>query len=93
VRSYAIFEWNENGSVRFLEMRPNPYEKTLQRGKTFDVMHVLSDCGVFICWHVGKKGVARIQDAGIDLFMTPIESVEEALHAYLRKNGGKGGEE
>ena len=88
-RFYAIFEWNENGSVRLVEKRPNPYEKTLQRGKTFDVMNVLSDCGVFICHRVGKKGIERIQKAGIRIFQTPVESIEEAIKAFVEKSGGK----
>ncbi len=88
-RFYAVFEWNSNGSVRLIEKRPNPYEKTLQRGKTFDVMDVLSDCGVFICRHVGKKGLERIQNAGIDIFLTTIESIEEAVRAYVLNSGGK----
>ncbi len=88
-RFYAIYTWNENGVVRFVEKRPNPYEKTLQRGKTFDVLQVLSDCRVFISRHIGKRGIERIRNAGVDVFLTSEKSIEKAIQAYGLKIGGK----
>jgi len=83
---FAIFRVESNGTYVLSEKRPNPYEHTLQRGKTFDVMNVLSDCQVILSRSIGKKGIERMKKAGFRVILTKQPSIEEALTAFLSEH-------
>ena len=80
---FAIYQVESNGEYFLSEKRANPYEHTLQRGKTFDVMKVLSDCQVIISRNIGKKGIERMKKAGFRVVLTKQLSIKEALGTFL----------
>lgn len=65
---FAVYAFVPGEGFQFLEIRANPYQKTLQRGKTFDVYELVSDCQALLAGHIGKKGIPRLRDRGVQLF-------------------------
>jgi predicted Fe-Mo cluster-binding NifX family protein len=53
-----------------IKNRTNPYELTRQHLKTLDVYDLISDCSVIISGHIGKKGITRLQERRMELFLT-----------------------
>lgn len=86
---FAIYQTDPNGNSQLIEKRNNPYELTLQRGKTFDVMNVLADCQVVISRHIGKKGIDRMRKAGFSVILTKQSTIENALKTYLSEQFSK----
>jgi predicted Fe-Mo cluster-binding NifX family protein len=66
--AFAIYSFVLGKGFKFLEIRSNPYQKTLQRGKTFDVYELVNDCQALLAGRIGKKGIARLRDKGVRLF-------------------------
>jgi predicted Fe-Mo cluster-binding NifX family protein len=58
----------EKDSYSFLESRLNPYQKEMQHLKTLDVYEIIEDCDVIISSKIGKKGVGRLEERGIELY-------------------------
>jgi predicted Fe-Mo cluster-binding NifX family protein len=65
---FAIYSCSAGGRVKLDELRENPYEKTLQRGKTFDVYKLVDDCQAVVSARIGTKGIARLKKIGVKLF-------------------------
>ncbi len=80
---FVIYEVGLNGKCDLFEKRSNPYERTLQRGKTFDVMEVLKDCQIIISRNIGKKGIERMKKAGFRVILTKQLLITEALTTFL----------
>ncbi len=59
----------KNNKIRFLEKRNNPFENTSHPLKTLDVYEIISDCDVIISNKIGKKGIKRLEERGIKLFL------------------------
>lgn len=65
---FAVYTFIPGEGFQFLESRSNPYQKTLQRGKTFDVYGLVNDCQALLAGHIGKKGIPRLEARGVRLF-------------------------
>jgi len=76
----AVYTYSPADGFRLLEVRPNPYEKTMQHQKTFDVYDLVHDCQALLSAHIGKRGIARLQDMGVRLFFAK-GSVKDNLAA------------
>ena len=81
---FAIFETGPGGT-HFLETRSNPYQKTLQHNKTWDVYRVVADCPALLAGHIGRKGQERLKRAGVRLFFDK-GVVTVALKKLLTEN-------
>ena len=90
---YIIVGLDEAGRVVHRSERINPYQDTLQRGKTFDVADLLADCQVLICRRIGRRGVPRLRDRGFELVFTTRERADEALADYQIQQIAQGGGE
>jgi len=82
--SFLIVDVDPNGREIARQLRPNPYQNTLQRGKTFDVADFLTDCQTLICRRIGKRGIPRMEERGFELVFTKKKDAEAALEDYLR---------
>lgn len=76
------FDENYTRYDYWFEKRPNPYEKTMQHLKTIDVYDLIRDCAVIISAHIGKKGITRLQERGMQLYFTK-GNIQEALEEWL----------
>jgi predicted Fe-Mo cluster-binding NifX family protein len=74
-----IYEFRNGGRFELVEKRDNPYEKTMQHLKTLDLYNLIDDCSVIISAHIGKKGVKRLQERGMNLLFSK-GSIQEALN-------------
>ncbi len=83
-KEYLIFEIEEDGDLKLVEVRTNPYENTLQRRKTLDVYDVLRDCPVVISAFIGKRGTERLKLRNIKMFFRR-GSIKEALDEFMKK--------
>lgn len=79
-----IYEIENGAKYRLIEKRTNPYESTMQHLKTLDVYDLINDCSVIISARIGKKGIARLQERGIELFFRK-GNIEEALMDVIKK--------
>ncbi|MBN1551470.1 hypothetical protein JW979_08375 [bacterium] len=66
-KTMFIYDVDESRNIRFVEERINPYFETMQRLKTLDVYDLLKDCSVIISGKIGKKGIGRLQNRGMEL--------------------------
>ncbi len=82
-KKYLIFEIKENGELKLVEIRANPYENTLQRKKTLDVYDLLRDCPVIISAFVGKRGTERLKLRNVKMFFRK-GSIKEALEEFMK---------
>lgn len=69
-------------------LRLNPYKTTLQRGKTYDVADVLSDCQTIICRYIGKRGIPRMKARGFELIFTQCATADDALAEFIEDHFG-----
>jgi len=67
-RAFYIYK-NNNKNFEFFEKRDNPYEKSLQHLKTLDVYELINDCSTVIAGKIGKKGIDRLKDRGMNVFI------------------------
>ncbi len=86
---HEILELDTQFRWKFLEYRPNPYQKTLQHQKTLDVYAKLQDCQGFLSYRIGKKGVERLQNLGATLFFgsgaldTALDKIREETREFF----------
>jgi len=62
-----IYEIANGKTVRFLEKRNNPFAATMQHLKTLDVYELINDCSIIIAARIGKKGITRLRERGMQL--------------------------
>ncbi len=65
---FAIYRFSPQTGFQLSEVRHNPYRKTLQHQKTYDVYDVVNDCQAVLSAGIGKKGVTRLEELGVCLF-------------------------
>ena len=73
-----IYEIENRTTFRPIEKRKNPYAETMQHLKTLDVYELIQDCSVIISAHIGKKGITRLQERGMQLIFKK-GKIEQAL--------------
>jgi len=78
---YEVVDWE---TFRLVEKRTNPYERTMQHLKTLDVYDLISDCSVIISSHIGKKGITRLQERGMEFFFSK-KNIQDALKEWIAK--------
>jgi len=62
-----IYEIENGTTFKLIEKRSNPYAEKMQHLKTLDVYELIQDCSVIISAHIGKKGITRLQQRGMQL--------------------------
>mgnify|MGYP000026363190 CR=1 FL=1 len=65
---FAVYSFAADKGIELLEIRHNPYEKTLQPQKTFEVYKLIHDCQAVLSARIGKRGIPRLRDLGVKLF-------------------------
>ena len=55
-------------SFSFIEKRENPYIDTRQHMKTLDVYELIKDCKKILSAHIGKKGIEKLKNKGVELY-------------------------
>lgn len=76
---YMFIYGIENGvQFRLMEKRSNPFAETMQHLKTLDVYELIDDCSIIISAHIGKKGIARLQERCMQLIFKK-GKIEQAL--------------
>ena len=79
-----IYE-SENGTqFKLIEKRNNPFAETMQRLKTLDVYDLITDCSVIISMRIGKKGITRLQEKGMEIFFRK-GNIQEAVADVSQK--------
>lgn len=79
-----IYEIENGGQFRLIEKRTNPYESTMQHLKTLDVYGLINDCSIIISAHIGKKGITRLQERGMELFIRK-GNIQKALDEIIKE--------
>ncbi len=65
---FSIYELDrEKRKITFLEVRPNPYEKTLQHEKTRDVYTLMDDCSMILSEKIGRQGRQWLRKRNVHL--------------------------
>ena len=81
--AFLIVDWDATkGKELARSLRLNPYKTTQQRGKTYDVADVLSDCQTIICRYIGKRGIPRMEAQGFELIFTRCATADDALAEF-----------
>ncbi|MBN1467062.1 hypothetical protein JXA02_15005 [candidate division KSB1 bacterium] len=78
---FFIYKAENEGLFALVEKRTNPYERAMQHLKTVDVYDLISDCSVIISAHIGKKGIERLQERGMELYFSK-GAIQDALAAW-----------
>ena len=73
-----IYEIENGKKFRLIEKRSNPYAETMQHLKTLDVYQLIDDCSIIISAHIGKNGITRLQQKGMQLIFKK-GKIEQAL--------------
>mgnify|MGYP001102586607 CR=1 FL=1 len=79
-----IYEVEKGAKFRRIEKRNNPYATTMQHLKTFDVYELLRDCTIIISANIGKKGIERLRERGMEIFFRK-GNIQEALINVIEK--------
>ena len=79
-----IYVIDESGNIRFVEERVNPYSEMMQHLKTLDVYDLLKDCSIIISDNIGKKGIDRLQNRGMELIFRQ-GSIQDALKIFRKE--------
>ena len=66
----------------FVEKRGNPYMQTQQHLKTLDVYELINDCQMILAANIGKNGIERLRDKGVELFFNK-GNIQKALDKIL----------
>lgn len=83
---FYIYQIDKSGQdFSFIEIRENPYSKTQQHLKTFDVYKLISDCRIILASYIGKKGSERLKNKGVEL-LYDTGSIQSAL-LKIRERG------
>ena len=83
--NYLVFEIL-NGKIVSEELRRNPYygvNKLNNHGQSEKILDLLKDCTLFLGKSMRKKSLANIRSQNIDIIITTIENVDEAVSSYL----------
>jgi len=78
-----IYEIENGENLKLIEKRENPFAATMQHLKTLDVYDLIADCSIIVSAHIGKKGITRLQERGMQLFFAK-GNIQEALIAALK---------
>lgn len=84
-RHYLVFEIL-NGEIVSEELRENPYtsvNKLNNHGQTDRILDLLKDCSLFLGKRMEKKSLAQIASQNIDVIITTIENVDDAVFSFL----------
>ncbi|MBN2244977.1 MAG: methyltransferase domain-containing protein [Candidatus Aminicenantes bacterium] len=79
-----IYAIEKGEKFRFIEKRTNPYENTLQHLKTLDVYELIGACDIILAASIGKKGIERLKERGLQLFFKK-GNIQEALTSLIEK--------
>ena len=88
---FYIYRIESNRNYRLLEKRENVYAKTLQHLKTLDVYEEIKDCAVIVSERIGRKGIERLKERGVELIFKKgniekaITEIPEDIFPELRK--------
>ncbi len=80
--AFLIVDIDREGREIARQLRANPYQDTLQHGKTFDVADLLADCHTLISRRIGQAGVPRMEARGFKMVFTGQENADAALEEY-----------
>ncbi len=80
----------ENNQVVSVELRPKAHHTHGEHGQEHEqgihpgqlMFQAISDCQVLICGGMGMPAYNRALAAGMEVFLTPQTSIDEALQAY-----------
>jgi len=64
-----IYEIENGTTFKLIENRNNPYAETMQHLKTLDVYELIQECAVTISAYIGKKGITRLQERGMQFIL------------------------
>ncbi|MBN2000114.1 methyltransferase domain-containing protein [candidate division KSB1 bacterium] len=64
----AVYSFAPANGFHLLEIHVNPYQKTKQHQKTFDVYELVHDCQALLSARIGKRAIVRLQDLGVRLY-------------------------
>ena len=78
-----IYEIENGTKFRLIEKRNNPFAETIQHLKTLDVYDLINDCSIIISSHIGKKGITRLQERGMELFIRK-GNIQKALDKIIK---------
>ena len=78
-----IYEIENGAQFRLIEKRTNSYERTMQNLKTLDVYETIHDCSIIISAHIGKNGIKRLQEKGMELFFRK-GNIQDALVDFIK---------
>jgi predicted Fe-Mo cluster-binding NifX family protein len=81
---FNIYKTEDKKQFILNDKRSNPHEITMQHLKTLDVYAVIKDCGIIISAHIGKKGIERLKDKGVELIFRK-GSIQEALNSTFQE--------
>ena len=84
-RYYQVFKIL-NGKIVSEELRRNPYSeknKLNNHEQTDRILDLLKDCTLFLGKRMRKKSLAKIRSQNIDIILTNMENVDEAVSSYL----------
>ena len=73
-----IYEIDNGREFKLIEKRNNHFAETMQHLKTQDVFELIDDCAIIISAYIGKKGITRLQEKGMQLIFKK-GKLEQAL--------------
>ena len=79
-----IYEIKNGKEFRLIEKRNNPFAVTMQHLKTLDVYELINDCSIIISANIGKKGIKRLLEKGMELFIRKGD-IQDALNDVIKK--------
>ena len=81
---YLIYELL-NGEIHSEEIRENPHVCTGEHvhGQAIKIVDLLHDCQIFMGRSMGAKSLKHIATKNIEVIVTSIETVDQALNYYL----------
>ncbi len=77
-----------NGEIISKEFRENPYVCSGEHvhGQAKKVMNLLPDCQLIIGRSMGAKSLKQIAKKNIEIIVTKLEDIEDAVNLYLNAN-------
>jgi len=85
---FYVYKTDDKIKFTLVDKRSNPYETTMQHLKTLDIYSVIKDCDIIISTHIGKKGIERLKDKGVELIFKK-GNIQEALTTAFQNNTEK----
>ena len=81
-----VYEIKNEMQFRLIEKRNNAFVNTMQHLKTLDVYELLRDCAIIISGNIGRKGIKRLQERGMELLFKK-GNIQEALTEVIKEGG------